>query len=119
MCDNQNVTLICHTDENAINITWQCSDQSQQGDTIAVNATLAAEIVCTCFVSNNEEILGNASVSVRANGECRIVCMGVHQFKTMLMYCMYICMQPKSASYSYTRYKCDNYDIIKAYSTTQ
>ena len=70
MCDNQDVTLMCHTDQTTGNmITWYWSNQSQHGDTIAVVARMTG-VVYTCMVSEKDaRQLENASVIVVANGE--------------------------------------------------
>ena len=69
MCDNQDVTLMCHTDQTTGNITWHWSNQLQHGDTITVVARMTG-VVYTCVVSNsNGEELREINVTVRANGE--------------------------------------------------
>jgi len=69
VCDNQDVTLMCHTDQTTGNmITWYWSDQSQHGDTITVVASMA-EVVYTCVAASKEgHLLGNSSITVMANG---------------------------------------------------
>ena len=74
LCDNQNVTLLCHTDHSAANITWHWSNQSEQGDTIIVAATLT-KVVYTCLVSDNDgQYIGRANITILANGELLLVC---------------------------------------------
>ena len=69
LCDNQNVTLSCHTDHSAVNITWRWSNQSEQGDTIIVVATLT-KVVYTCLVSDDDgQYIGRANITILANGE--------------------------------------------------
>ncbi|XP_065884702.1 titin-like isoform X5 [Dysidea avara] len=64
VCDNHNVTLMCHTDQTTGNmITWYWSNQSQHRANITVMAMMT-EVVYTCVVSDNE---GKANVTVRAN----------------------------------------------------
>ena len=66
VCDNHNVTLMCHTDQTTGNIiTWYWSNQSQHQANITVMAMMT-EVVYTCVVSGNE---GKANVTVRANGK--------------------------------------------------
>ncbi|XP_065884169.1 uncharacterized protein [Dysidea avara] len=67
VCDNQDVTLMCHTDQTTGNmITWYWSNQSQHGDTITVVARMTG-VVYTCVVSNNGKDMGDAKVTVVAN----------------------------------------------------
>lgn len=75
LCDNQNVTLSCHTDHSAANITWHWSNQSEQGDTIIVAATLT-EVVYTCLVLDDDDgqYIGTANITILANGELLLVC---------------------------------------------
>jgi len=69
VCDNENVTLMCHTNQTTGNmITWYWSNQSQHGDTITVVARMT-EVVYTCAVSNNGENFENVTIAVKANGE--------------------------------------------------
>jgi len=69
VCDNQDVTLMCHDDQTTINIiTWYWSNQSQHGDTITVVARMT-EIVYTCVVYGQGREIGSANITVRANGE--------------------------------------------------
>ena len=72
VCDNQDVTLTCHTDQTTGNmITWYWSNQSQHGDTITVVARMTG-IVYTCVVSNKDgQQLEKSSITVVANGESR------------------------------------------------
>ncbi|XP_065884527.1 uncharacterized protein [Dysidea avara] len=74
VCDNQDVTLMCHTDQTTDNmITWYWSNQSQHGDTITVVAKMTA-VVYTCVSSSKDgQQLGNASVTVVANGTLPLV----------------------------------------------
>ncbi|XP_065886340.1 titin-like isoform X2 [Dysidea avara] len=66
VCDNQDVTLMCHTDQTTGNmITWYWSNQSQHGDTVTVVAKMT-RVVYTCAASGKEE--HKASVTVVANG---------------------------------------------------
>ena len=66
LCQNDSVTLMCHTDKPEESITWVWSDQSRKGDTIIVAAELTP-LVYTCLVNDDEQ--GQASVTVVANGE--------------------------------------------------
>ena len=68
LCQNNSVTLTCHTDQSEANITWHWSNQSEQGDTITVAAELT-KVVYTCLVSDDGHDIGQASVTVIANGE--------------------------------------------------
>jgi len=70
VCDNQDVTLMCRTDQRTGNmITWYWSNHSQHGDNITVVARMIG-MVCTCVVSDKDgHHLGNTSVTVVANGE--------------------------------------------------
>ena len=68
LCDNQNVTLTCHTDQPVVDITWHWSDKSEQGNTITVLAKLT-NIVYTCMVSNDGQDIGEANITIKANGE--------------------------------------------------
>ena len=69
MCDNQDVTLMCHTDQTTGNmITWYWSNQSQHGHTITVVARMTG-VVYTCVVYNQEEEVGRVNTTVQANGE--------------------------------------------------
>ena len=76
LCDNDNVTLSCHTDHSAANFTWHWSNQSEQGDTIIVAAKLT-EVVYTCVVSDDGQDIGTANITVSANGELLLVCVCV------------------------------------------
>ncbi|XP_065884414.1 hemicentin-1-like isoform X2 [Dysidea avara] len=68
VCDNQDVTLMCHTDQTTGNmITWYWSNQSQHGDTITVVARMT-EVVFTCMVSDQGREIGRANITVSANG---------------------------------------------------
>ena len=69
VCDNQDVTLMCNTDQTTGNmITWYWYNQSQHGDTITVVATMTG-VVYTCVANEEEEKVGRANVTVKANGE--------------------------------------------------
>jgi len=70
VCDNQNVTLMCHTDQTTGNmITWYWSNQSQHGDTITVVARMT-EVVYTCVAASNDgHHLGKQNITVAANGK--------------------------------------------------
>ena len=69
MCDNQDVTLMCHTDQTTGNIiTWYWYNQSQDGDSITVMATMTGVVYnCVAYVQGRE--VGKSSITVRANGE--------------------------------------------------
>jgi len=68
VCDNQDVTLMCHTDQTTDSmITWYCSNRSQHGDTITVAATMTG-LVYTCVAYDQEQEIGRANITVRANG---------------------------------------------------
>ena len=72
VCDNQDVTLTCHTDQTIGNmITWYWYNQSQHGDTITVVATMT-EVAYTCVGYNQGKKIGRANVTVRASGEWKI-----------------------------------------------
>ena len=69
VCDNQDVTLMCHTDQTTGNmITWYWYNQSQHGNNIAVVATMAG-VVYTCVAYEGVQEVGRANVTVKANGE--------------------------------------------------
>jgi len=69
VCDNQDVTLMCHTDQITANtITWYWSNQSQHGDTINVVATMTG-IVYTCVVSIDGQLFEKSNIIVVANGK--------------------------------------------------
>ena len=69
VCDNQDVTLMCHTDQTTGNmITWYWYNQSHHGDNITVVATMA-EVVYTCVAYEGVQKIGRANVTVKANGE--------------------------------------------------
>ena len=69
MCDNQDVTLMCHTDQTTGNmIIWYWSNQSQHGDTITVVARMTG-VVYTCVASEEGKEAGKANIAVKANGE--------------------------------------------------
>ncbi|XP_065884426.1 hemicentin-1-like isoform X2 [Dysidea avara] len=68
VCNNQDVTLMCHTDQTTGNmITWYWFNQSQHGHTITVVARMTG-VVYTCVVYNQEEEVGRANTTVQANG---------------------------------------------------
>ncbi|XP_065884041.1 uncharacterized protein [Dysidea avara] len=69
VCDNQDVTLMCHTDQITDNmITWYWFDQSQHGDAITVVARMTG-LAYTCVVSDKDgQQLENSSIIVVANG---------------------------------------------------
>jgi len=72
VCDNQDVTLMCHTDQTTGNITtWYCPNQSRHEDTITVVARMT-EIFCTCVVIKDGQYLGHATVVIKANGKCQL-----------------------------------------------
>ena len=67
MCDEQNVTLMCHSDPTNI-ITWYWSNQSRHEDTITVVARMTG-LVYTCVATSKDGLhLGNSSITVVANG---------------------------------------------------
>ena len=69
LCQNDSVTLTCHSDQSEVNITWRWSNQSEQGDSITVAAELT-QVVYTCIVSDDGgQDIGQANVTVIANGE--------------------------------------------------
>ena len=69
MCDNQDVTLMCHTDQTTGNmITWYWSNQSHHEDTITVVATMTG-LVYTCVAYDQGQEVGRADITVIANGE--------------------------------------------------
>jgi len=69
VCDNQDVTLMCHTNQTTGNmITWYWYNQSQHGDNITVVATMTG-FVYTCVAYEQGKEVGRASVTVKANGE--------------------------------------------------
>ena len=68
VCDNQDVTLMCHTDQTTGNmITWYWYNQSQHGGNITVVATMT-RVVYTCVVSKDGHHLEDSKVTVVANG---------------------------------------------------
>ena len=71
ICLNHSVKLTCNADnldQQKYYITWYWSDQSKEGATLIVQAT-QYKVVYTCKVSNNNGLLGEASITVAANGE--------------------------------------------------
>ena len=69
VCDNQDVTLMCHTDQTTGNmITWYWSNQPQHGDTITVVARMTG-VVYTCVAYDQKQEIGRANVTVQAIGE--------------------------------------------------
>ena len=69
VCDNVDVILMCHTDQiTGDMITWHWSNQSHHGAKITVVARMTG-VLYTCVVSHSGNELGNASITVRANGE--------------------------------------------------
>ena len=69
VCDNQDVTLMCHTDQTTSNmITWYWSNQSQHGDTITVVATMTG-IVYTCVVSKDGQQFEKSTIIEVASGK--------------------------------------------------
>ena len=68
VCDNQEVTLMCHSDQTIGDmITWHWSNHSQHGDTITVVASMTG-IEYTCVVSNIDE-QQSKNIIVVANGK--------------------------------------------------
>ena len=67
-CQNDCVTLTCNTDQPEAKIAWHWSNKSEQGDTITVVADVT-KMVCTCIVSDDGKDIGQANVTVIANGE--------------------------------------------------
>ena len=68
MCDNQDVTLMCHTNQTTDNmITWYWYNQSQHGDNITVVARMS-RVVYNCVVSKDGRHLEDSRVAVVANG---------------------------------------------------
>jgi len=68
VCVDQSVNLTCVTDQQVKDITWQWLDQSEEGSTISVQAT-QSEVVYTCKASYNSSQIGEANITVVANGE--------------------------------------------------
>ena len=69
MCDNQDVTLMCHTDQTTGNmITWDWYNHSQHGDSITVVATMTG-VVYTCVAYEERQEVGRATFTVKADGE--------------------------------------------------
>ena len=69
VCDNQNVTLMCHTDQVTGNmIIWYWYNQSQHGDNITVVATMTG-VVYTCVANEKGEEVGRGNIAVKSNGE--------------------------------------------------
>jgi len=69
VCDNQDVTLMCHTDQTTGNmITWYWSNQSQHGNTITVVARMTG-LVYTCVMYDQGGEIGTANITVRASGK--------------------------------------------------
>ena len=59
-CDNQDVTLMCHTDQTTCTgnmIIWYWYNQSQHGDNITVVATMTG-IVYSCVTYEGEKEVG-------------------------------------------------------------
>jgi len=70
VCDNQDVTLLCHTDQTTGNmITWYWYNQSQHGDNITVVATMTRVVYICVAYKQRREVIGRANVTVHANGE--------------------------------------------------
>ncbi|XP_065885439.1 hemicentin-1-like isoform X2 [Dysidea avara] len=68
VCDNQDVTLMCHTDQTTGNIiTWYWSNQSQHGDTITVVARRTG-VVYICVVTSEDGQQLEKNITVLANG---------------------------------------------------
>jgi len=69
VCDNQDVILMCHTDQTTGNmIIWYWSDLSQHGDTITVVASMTG-VVYTCVVYGQKREVERANVTVKATGK--------------------------------------------------
>ena len=69
MCDNQDVILMCHTDQTTGNmITWYWYNQSQHGGNITVVAMMT-RVVYTCVAYEEGKEVGRANVTVKADGE--------------------------------------------------
>ena len=68
LCLNESVTLTCHTDQSVANIAWLWSNQSEHGETITVMAELT-EVMYTCIASDDGKYMGQASITITANGE--------------------------------------------------
>ena len=70
VCVNQPVNLTCWTDKQVkdITITWHWLSQSKEGTTIIVQAT-SYEVLYTCNASNICGQIGEAHVTVVADGE--------------------------------------------------
>ena len=69
VCDNQDVTLMCYTDQATGNmITWYWSNQSQHGDTITVVARMSG-VVYTCVATSEDGQQLEKNITVLANGE--------------------------------------------------
>jgi len=69
VCDNQTVTLTCHTDQTTGNmITWYWYNQSRYGDTLKVVATMTG-VVYSCIIFNDGRNIGTASITLKANGK--------------------------------------------------
>ena len=74
LCDNENITLKCYTDQSGANFTWQWSNRSVQADTITVLAKLTNTLY-TCVVSDSSgQDIGKASITILANGEFLLAC---------------------------------------------
>ena len=74
LCENESITLRCHTDQSGANFTWQWSNQSVQEDSITVLVKLT-KTVYTCVVSDsNKQDVGSANITILANGEFLLAC---------------------------------------------
>ena len=68
VCVNQSVHLSCRTDQQDITITWHWLNQSKEGTTIIAQAT-PYEVLYTCNASSSSGQMGEARVTVVADGE--------------------------------------------------
>ena len=68
VCVNQFVHLSCRIDQQDITITWHWLSQSKEGTTIIAQAT-PYEVLYTCNASNSKGQMGQAHVTVVADGE--------------------------------------------------
>lgn len=69
VCVNESVNLTCLTDQKVEIITWYWLDQSKEGSHITVQATLS-DVVYTCKASDINGQMGEANITVGANGRC-------------------------------------------------
>ena len=62
------INLTCRTDQQVENVTWHWLNQSEEGSHITVRAT-PNEVVYICEVTSDDGDMGEANITVVANGE--------------------------------------------------